>query len=225
MGRFSTGVHSCNLGQFAYDMVGERPPGGGCSGAGPRRRGLRPNTRKGRLNEEVLEERDQIGLRRRPVIIGGQRRVTGYGPTGRPRGHGRGNQSMNHEVLAGSCCRGLGERNGSLNGYLLAPRLAKLGRAARPFGGALRMGHAMAATGGLGRGCATRAMSPVLSAVPGGGRTTGTATATAVLVGEDRPTKGFDPPIGATAGEVRGAGDQHHERRRPDYPGLHCSGD
>jgi hypothetical protein len=169
------------------------------------------HVKKGRLNEEALENGDEIG-RWGPMVVIGEQAIASAEPLLRHRGFRRGNEQMSCQILHGSLHGRRGNGNDSLHEGLLAPRLAEPGIGSRFVPGSLIVGLA-AATALLSYGCGKR----------GASGTQRVFTATAVLPREANQTEGFDAAIRAAAVKMRRAGDQRHNRRQPDRPSLNCT--
>lgn len=174
---------------------------------------------RGRLNEEALENRDEIG-RRGPMVVIGEQAIASPEPILSRYGFRRGNEQMSCQILHGSLHGRRGNGSGCLGEGLLAPRLPEPGVGSRFVLGIFLMGFA-AATGLRGDGCGKSGVSrETLSVIPLGSGTARAFTAAASLPREEGQTEGLDVAIRTTADEVRGAGDQRHERCQPDCTSL-----
>ena len=184
----------------------------------PSERQGRPRGR-GRLNEEALENRDEIG-RRGPMVVIGEQAIASSEPFMSHHGFGRGNEQMSCQILLGSFHGSRGNGNSCLDEAPLAPHLLEPGVGSRFVLGIFLLSLG-AATSLLGGGCEKRGVnSEILPVISWGRGTARAVTASAVSPREEGQTEGLDVAIRATAIEVRSAGDQRHDRRQPDRTSL-----
>jgi len=178
---------------------------------------------RGRLNEEMLEDRDEIGRWRNPMVVMGGQVIARREPNLSPYGFRCGNEQMSCPILIGSLHRRLGNGNGCLGEGLLATRLPKPGVGSRSVPSIFLMGLA-AATSLLGDGCGRSSVSSAILPIISWGRGTARAFAAAAgLPGEEGQTEGLDVAIRAAAVKMWSAGDQRHDRRQPDRTRLNCT--
>ena len=157
-------------------------------------------------NEEVLQQRDEVGGRRRGVDRAPGRRFTGHARPHRERGRGRkdcwGGESRARRPLPGRGCvvLGLGDATSAATSLAVARR--RLGTRRIMPGGAAGSGKMIgglcrrvaAPTGRRGRAAAT---------VP---------TAAAGILGSGTEAERLDVPVGAPADKVGHVGEQHQRR-------------
>lgn len=177
---------------------------------------------RGRLNEEALENRDEIGWRR-PMVVTGEQAIASPEPILSHYEVRRGNEQMSCQSLLGCLHGRLDNGSDCLGEGLLAGRLPDPGVGLRFVPGIFLMGLA-AATSLLGDDCGKRGVgSESLPVIPRGCGTARAFAAAAGLPGEEGQTEGLDVAIRAAAVKMRSAGDQRHDRRQPDRTSLDCT--